>query len=80
MFSEAFAPWLPTLQDIEVRKTDPDVACIEMVHVHAMNDRNPHSCGKADPVPYRNEIACLCDDVDVGISLCSYSYIWPAEC
>ena len=25
-FSEAFAPWLPTLQDIEVRKTDPEVA------------------------------------------------------
>lgn len=26
MFSEAFAPWLPTLQDIEVRKTDPEYA------------------------------------------------------
>ena len=25
-FSEAFAPWLPTLQDIEVRKTDPEYA------------------------------------------------------
>lgn len=25
-FSEAFAPWLPTLQDIEVRKTDPEHA------------------------------------------------------
>ena len=24
-FSEAFAPWLPTLQDIEVRKNDVDV-------------------------------------------------------
>ena len=24
-FSEAFAPWLPTLQDIEVRKNDADV-------------------------------------------------------